>query len=93
MGLVAHAGGWDELLVIVGAVLILVVPKIVRDRRARADAAEPERGPCLYCGRPLGPGVDRCPGCGFRARRVRGGEGLGAPRERVATAGTSGGGR
>jgi hypothetical protein len=65
----AHAGGWDEILIAVGAVLLLVVPRIVRGARDRARTAEPATGPCLYCGRPLGPEVERCPGCGFRARR------------------------
>jgi hypothetical protein len=69
--MVAHAGGWDELLIIVGSVLVLVVPKLIRNHRTRAAATEPDSGPCLYCGRPLGPGAKRCPGCGFRARRAR----------------------
>ena len=90
--MIAHAGGWDELLIIVGAVLLLVVPRIIRDRRARIAASEPDRGPCLYCGEVLGRGVDRCPRGGFRARRARGGEGLLVERS-PATAGASAGGR
>lgn len=83
--MLGHAGGIDEILIVAIGMALLVVPKIVRDRRERARAAEPDHGPCLYCGTTLEAGVERCPGCGFRARRG----GTEAP----ATAGSSARGR
>jgi hypothetical protein len=62
----AHAGGWDELLIAVGAVLLFV---LFRSTRAPRED-QPATGPCLYCGRQLGPDVERCPECGFRALRA-----------------------
>jgi predicted amidophosphoribosyltransferase len=66
MSFLAHAGGWDELLLGAAAVILLLM---IRPRR-RADGDEPAEGPCLYCGRHLPPGTERCPRCGFRARRA-----------------------
>lgn len=64
--LLAHAGGVDEIILGVGVVLLFL---LYRSSRAQRRANEPERGPCLYCGRNLEPTVARCPECGFRARR------------------------
>jgi ribosomal protein L40E len=63
---IAHAGGWDELLIAGGALLLFL---LYRSTRARRED-QPESGPCLYCGRQLGPDVERCPSCGFKALRA-----------------------
>jgi hypothetical protein len=68
-GLVAHQGGWDELLIAAGAILLVVLPRMVLERRRTRLATEPETGPCAYCSTTLGPELRRCPTCGFRARR------------------------
>jgi hypothetical protein len=73
-GLVAHQGGWDELLIIAGAglvILVAVLPRIREERRREARAAEPASGPCAYCDAMIEAELRRCPACGFRARRVR----------------------
>lgn len=65
--MIAHAGGWDELLIAGGAILLFL---LFRSTRAPRET-QPETGPCLYCGRQLGPDVERCPECGFRALRAK----------------------
>lgn len=35
MPLVAHAGGWDELLIAVGAIVMIAVPRMIAERRRR----------------------------------------------------------
>lgn len=62
----AHAGGLDEIILGVGLVMLYL---LFRSSRAEGSAKEPTEGPCLYCGRHLGPEVQRCPECGFRAQR------------------------
>jgi hypothetical protein len=62
----AHAGGIDEIILAVGLVMLFL---LYRSSKAQRAATEPEEGPCLYCGHHLGPGVERCPECGFLARR------------------------
>ena len=64
--MLAHAGGVDEIILGVGLVMLYL---LFRSSRAERSAGEPREGPCLYCGRHLGPEVARCPDCGFRARR------------------------
>ena len=64
--MLAHAGGWDELLIAAGAVMLFV---LFRSTRAPRED-QPKTGPCLYCGHHLGPDVERCPECGFRALRA-----------------------
>jgi hypothetical protein len=64
--MVGHAGGLDEIILVAGAVVLFVM---YRSGRARRGRTEPIEGPCLYCGHPLPAGVERCPECGFRARR------------------------
>ena len=64
--LLAHAGGVDEIVLGIAVVMLFL---LYRSSEARRRAAEPEEGPCLYCGTHLGRGVERCPECGFRARR------------------------
>lgn len=72
-GVLAHQGGWDEILLPTLFVLALIAIPAIRDRRRRrAGAAEPReprnaRGStCPYCDAPVGPGQTRCPRCGFR---------------------------
>ncbi len=64
--MLAHAGGVDEIILGVGLVMLYL---LFRSSRAERAGNEPADGPCLYCGRHLGPEVERCPECGFRARR------------------------
>jgi hypothetical protein len=63
---IAHAGGWDELLIAAGAVLLFLLFRSTKSPREE----QPEAGPCLYCGRELGPDLERCPECGFKALRA-----------------------
>lgn len=48
MPLLAHAGGWDELLIAVGAIAVIAVPRMIaerrRSKRERADAPEDRAG-------------------------------------------------
>jgi hypothetical protein len=66
--MIAHAGGVDEIILALGVVLLFL---LFRSARAENDMDAPAEGPCLYCGRQLGPELERCPECGFRARRGR----------------------
>ena len=68
--MLAHAGGWDELLIAVGAVLVVVLPRVIMERRRRSREAAPTDGPCLYCGAALEPGAARCATCGFKTHRA-----------------------
>jgi hypothetical protein len=76
--LLAHQGGWDEMLL--AAALVLLMLGVSRWRR-RGTAGRPARGveiaapeppdpdACSYCGDALEPEAERCPSCGFRVRR------------------------
>jgi hypothetical protein len=67
--LLAHQGGWDEMLLT--AVLVLGMLGMSRWRR-RSGRTRDESSPtsdapvCAYCGGPLTPTDSRCPSCGFR---------------------------
>lgn len=73
----AHQGGWDELLLPALIVaLVLAVPAVRRRRRAEGDepvqeeqSPGPEKEACSYCGDPVAQAGERCPSCGFRVRR------------------------
>ena len=77
MRMLAHQGGWDELLLPALVVaLVLLVPALRRRRRAGSD--EPaeegprvghEPGTCSFCGGRVAPTDERCPACGFRVTR------------------------
>jgi hypothetical protein len=62
MNVVAHQGGWDEILIPV-AIVLLVFAYGTRNRNAGDQA---DAGPCAYCAHPLEAGDARCPECGFR---------------------------
>ena len=64
--LLAHQGGWDELLLTAGLVLGMLA--IMRFRRRRTVTPPPalQEDACEYCGAALDPAEDRCPSCGFR---------------------------
>jgi hypothetical protein len=71
--MLAHQGGWDEMLLPFAVVLIVFWgPALLRRRRA-AQARGPASGPCAYCGAPLRSGERRCDACGFRAVPSAGG--------------------
>jgi MYXO-CTERM domain-containing protein len=64
--LLAHQGGWDEILL--AALLVLAMLGFSRIRRRR-EARQPAVGPagvCAYCGAPLESGAPRCAECGFK---------------------------
>ncbi len=63
--MLAHAGGWDEIVVVVGLILLLLV---FRSTRAERGKDGPQEGPCMYCGTFVGADEERCSSCGFRAR-------------------------
>jgi len=45
MPLLGHAGGWDELLIAVGAVVVIAVPRMISERRRRRrEEAEGDAG-------------------------------------------------
>ena len=69
---IAHAGGWDEILITV-AILAFLGYWVLRKRPEdeSEDQAGPDRtGPstCAYCGARVPAGEGRCPTCGFRVR-------------------------
>ncbi|MGH2641282.1 MAG: hypothetical protein ACRDGO_06255 [Actinomycetota bacterium] len=70
--LLAHQGGWDEILLTVGLVLGMLGLSRWRRNRTPPDAVPPRPGPegnvCAYCGTSLTPNDVRCPSCGFRTR-------------------------
>ena len=68
--ILAHQGGWDEMLVAAGLVLGMLA--FSRFRRRRHESAAPRERPpdvCAYCGAALTPDEVRCPSCGFQRTR------------------------
>ena len=64
--LLAHQGGWDEMLLAAGLVLAMLgVSRFRRGSTRTRRPAQPDDA-CEYCGAALTPGVARCPSCGFR---------------------------
>ena len=68
--LLAHQGGWDEILLTVGLVLgMLGLSRWRRRTGTPSDpASTPEANVCAYCDASLTPDDVRCPSCGFRTR-------------------------
>jgi hypothetical protein len=72
--LLAHQGGWDEILLTVGLVLgMLGLSRWRRRTRTPSDATPTPTltsgaDVCAYCGASLTPDDVRCPSCGFRRR-------------------------
>jgi hypothetical protein len=69
--ILAHQGGWDEMLVAAGLVLAVMGAGRLRRRRGerRSGGRTPHRDGvdrCAYCDEPLPEGAERCPACGFR---------------------------
>jgi hypothetical protein len=67
--MLAHQGGWDELL-IAGA-LVLLILAVTRRFRRPAPPDQPRstaEDVCAFCGGSLGPDDVRCPSCGYRRR-------------------------
>lgn len=76
MDLLAHEGGWDELLLAAGIVLAFLGASAWRGRRRRqgpggTGAPGMRPGVCPYCEAALPSGVGRCPACGFRVPERR----------------------
>jgi hypothetical protein len=67
--MLAHAG--EELLFVMLPVLVFLTIYLIRTRRETRQGPSPTGGPCLYCGTYVPGRLDRCPECGFRARRGR----------------------
>lgn len=61
----AHAGGWDEILL--PAVLVLLVFAIGTRRRRDPEEVDPT-APCEYCGRVPPAPEEHCEECGFSRR-------------------------
>jgi hypothetical protein len=73
MAMLAHQGGWDEILLTSGLVLAMLgVSRLRRRHAATPTASQPPRAPtvdrCAYCGAELAPDDVRCSSCGFRTR-------------------------
>jgi hypothetical protein len=68
--MLAHQGGWDELLLTAGLVLIVLGVSTLRRRRATPRHLHPD-DVCAYCGKTLEPDAVRCPSCGFRTGEAR----------------------
>jgi hypothetical protein len=69
--LLAHQGGWDEMLVAAGLVLaVMGMARLRRRRDVRKGSAPPAATSasdrCPYCGEALPEQAARCPSCGFR---------------------------
>jgi hypothetical protein len=67
----AHQGGWDEMLVAAGLVLaVMGIGRLRRRRDARTGRSTPPASSapdrCAYCGETLPERAARCPSCGFR---------------------------
>jgi predicted amidophosphoribosyltransferase len=65
--MLAHQGGWDELLLPFAVLLVVFgAPALLRRRRATLSDTS-GGGMCAYCGAELRAGDRRCERCGFRA--------------------------
>jgi len=67
MRLLAHQGGWDEVLL--PAILLLLFLGLASARRGRRSGSHRAASPdCLYCGKRFEAGESRCRECGLRRR-------------------------
>jgi hypothetical protein len=67
--MLAHQGGWDEMLVAAGLVLAVMGLGRLRRRRDARTGGSPPPDRCPYCGEALPEQASRCPSCGFRIAR------------------------
>jgi hypothetical protein len=74
--LLAHQGGWDEILLTAALVLGMLGVSRYRRRSGRAphvtSPTATDRFVCGYCGASLAPTDVRCPSCGFRTHPTEG---------------------
>lgn len=68
--MLAHQGGWDEMLIAGAVVLVMLGISRLRRRRREPRATEVRGDVCAYCGAALQPSEARCPSCGFRRGEV-----------------------
>ena len=64
--LLAHQGGWDEMLLTAGLVFAMLAISRFRRRSARTRRPVQPDDACEYCGAALTSGEARCPSCGYR---------------------------
>jgi hypothetical protein len=64
--MLAHQGGWDELLIAGGVVLVMLGISRFRRRGTNAPPRDERADVCAYCGAALELSETRCPSCGFR---------------------------
>lgn len=69
--MLAHQGGWDELLLTAGLVLAILGVSRLRRRIGTTPRSHPD-DVCAYCGEALEPDAVRCPSCGFRTVNAAG---------------------
>lgn len=69
--MLGHQGGWDELLLpLAGVVVVLAVVRVLGRRRGNAEPdVRASAEACAYCGAKLEPDAERCAACGFRVER------------------------
>jgi hypothetical protein len=63
--MIAHQGGWDEIWLPAGMILLAVIYAI---RRRKRGGGQTDSSHCLYCGRDLPPDAERCDACGFKRK-------------------------
>ena len=66
--LLAHQGGWDEVLIPLALIAGLFIWTARRGHDGGKDAAMTRSPVCAYWRAPLDPTAKRCANCGFRAR-------------------------
>lgn len=69
--MLAHQGGWDEMLLTAGLLLGMLAVSRFRRRTPTPPQTQPD-DVCAYCGTSLEPDDIRCPSCGFRKREGAG---------------------
>ncbi|MGH2572077.1 MAG: hypothetical protein ACRDGU_01060 [Actinomycetota bacterium] len=66
--MIAHAGGWDELLVLLALGLLVFFVMRRAGKKAPPEQEDPGAADraCQYCGQALQQEDARCPRCGFK---------------------------